>query len=113
MDNRGELGIMVGYSISHPQGTYHIMNLKTKKLSLMRDILWLGKLYGDFEEDVFEEPNITLENTTRTKYFKDLSSVFYGGNEEEFAKQFESAVAERIVVLTNDLVNQEMQFLPF
>ena len=32
-------------------------------------------------------------------------------NPEEFAKQFESAVAERIVVLTNDLVNQEMQFL--
>tara|TARA_Y100000593_G_C4272698_1_gene318262 strand:+ start:19 stop:1404 length:1386 start_codon:yes stop_codon:yes gene_type:complete len=30
---------------------------------------------------------------------------------EEFAKQFESAVAERIVVLTDELVNQEMQFL--
>ena len=30
---------------------------------------------------------------------------------EEFAKQFESAVAERIVVLTNELVNQEMAFL--
>jgi len=30
---------------------------------------------------------------------------------EEFAKQFESAVAERIVALTNDLVDQEMQFL--
>ena len=32
-------------------------------------------------------------------------------NPEEFAKQFESAVAERIVVLTDELVNQEMQFL--
>tara|TARA_Y100001938_G_scaffold27401_1_gene36948 strand:- start:4816 stop:7161 length:2346 start_codon:yes stop_codon:yes gene_type:complete len=30
---------------------------------------------------------------------------------EEFAKQFESAVAERIVVLTNELVDQEMAFL--
>ena len=30
---------------------------------------------------------------------------------ESFAIQYESAVAERIVVLTNDLVNQEMQFL--
>ena len=31
-------------------------------------------------------------------------------NPEEFAKQFESAVAERIVVLTDELVNQEMRF---
>ena len=30
---------------------------------------------------------------------------------EEFAKQFASAVAERIVVLTDELINQEMQFL--
>ena len=54
---------------------------------LNKDRLRFGKLYSDFEEDVFEEPNITLENTTRTKYFKDLSSVFYGGTQEEFAKQ--------------------------
>ena len=48
-----------------------------------------GKLYGDFGEDVFEKPNITLENTTRTKYFKDLSSVFYASNttSEEWAQQ--------------------------
>ena len=30
---------------------------------------------------------------------------------EEFVKQFNSAVAEQIVTLTNDLVNQEMAFL--
>ena len=56
---------------------------------LNRDRLRFGKLYGDFGEDVFEKPNITLENTTRTKYFKDLSSVFYASNttSEEWAQQ--------------------------
>ena len=69
-------------------GYNNFIKMKEKTFNpLNRDRVRFGKLYGDFEEDVFEEPNITLENTTRTKYFKDLSSVFYGGNEEEFAKQ--------------------------
>ena len=69
-------------------GYNNFIKMKEKTFNpLNRDRVRFGKLYGDFEEDVFEEPNITLENTTRTKYFKDLSSVFYGGNQEEFAKQ--------------------------
>jgi hypothetical protein len=64
------------------------IKMKERTLNpLNKDRVRFGKLYGDFEEDVFEQPNITLENTTRTKYFKDLSSVFYGGTEEEFANQ--------------------------
>lgn len=54
---------------------------------LNRDRIRFGKLYGQYEEDVLENPNIVLESTTRTKYFKDLSSVFYNGNEKQFAKQ--------------------------
>ena len=54
---------------------------------LNRDRIRFGKLYRQFEEDVFEDPNITGESTRRTKYFKDLQSVFYGGNAEDFSKQ--------------------------
>jgi sulfur relay (sulfurtransferase) DsrC/TusE family protein len=56
---------------------------------LNKDRLRFGKLYRDFEEEVFETPNITLENTTRTKYFKDLSAVFYDNNttDKEWAEQ--------------------------
>ena len=56
---------------------------------LNRDRLRFGKLYGEFEEDIFEKPNIELENTTRTPYFKDLSSVFYATDTtpEEWAQQ--------------------------
>ena len=56
---------------------------------LNKDRLRFGKLYRDFEEEVFETPNITLENTTRTKYFKDLAAVFYDNKttDKEWAEQ--------------------------
>ena len=62
-----------------------------------------GNLSGGMESSNHLEESIIRKNTF-------VPSLDYG-NPEEFAKQFESAVAERIVVLTDELVNQEMQFL--
>ena len=54
---------------------------------LNKDRLRFGKLYRQFEEEVLEMPNIQGEATTRTPYMKDLTTVFYTGTAEEYAKQ--------------------------
>ena len=69
-------------------GYNNVIKIKERAFNpLNRDRLRFSKLYSEFEEEVFEAPNIELENTTRTKYFKDLSTMFYTGTEDEFAKQ--------------------------
>jgi len=69
-------------------GYNNYIKIKDRTLNpLNKDRIRFGKLYGEYEQDVLENPNITLESTSRTKYFKDLSTVFYTGDEKEFAKQ--------------------------
>lgn len=69
-------------------GYNNYIKIKDRTLNpLNKDRVRFGKLYGEYEQDVLENPNVTLESTSRTKYFKDLSTVFYTGDEKEFSKQ--------------------------
>ena len=46
-DNRGKLGIFVGYRYNQPDGTYKSYNLSTRKFSSSRDVIWLNKFYTE------------------------------------------------------------------
>lgn len=47
-----------------------------------------GKLYNDFEKEVYDTPDMEFEKTTRTPYYKALREVFYKGTSEQFARQY-------------------------
>ena len=63
LEDKGNVCIMVGYAENHAGDAYCMLNLKTKQISVSRDVCWLGKSYGDYMklkdspevEDVDEE----------------------------------------------------------
>ena len=46
--NHGDPAIWVGYTESHPTGTYWIFNLKTKKIIFTRDVTFPQKSYSEY-----------------------------------------------------------------
>ena len=47
--NRGEVKVFVGYAKDHDKDVYRMFNMKTRKVSLTRDVRWLSKLFGDYK----------------------------------------------------------------
>ena len=41
--NQGVTGIWAGFAESHPVGTYHVYNLKTRKMILTKDVIFSQK----------------------------------------------------------------------
>jgi transposase InsO family protein len=47
--NRGKTYMFVGYPTDYPRGTYRFYNLITNKITHSRDIQWLNKTWGEYE----------------------------------------------------------------
>ena len=48
LEDKGNVSMMVGYAENHAGDVYRMLNLRTKKISLSRDICWLKKSYGEY-----------------------------------------------------------------
>ena len=46
MSNRGTTHLFVGYCDNHAENTYRMLNPKTKKISITRNIKWLNRMYN-------------------------------------------------------------------
>ena len=84
LENRGIIGLFMGYSPNHAEGVYRFYCPETKGMRISRDIKWLGKTYkayqtakesGDIEDpqyvtvetdpkDINDQNNITPEELT-------------------------------------------------
>ena len=82
--NRGEACIFVGYPSNHPSSTYRMLNLRTHKVIISRDIIWMHKMHGKDKST----PNIdgsatssSLRRSTvmRASSMRATSSVLFGG----------------------------------
>ena len=63
MPGRGKTCMWLGYAKNHPAGTYRVLNLKTRKVIITRDVLFLRRSYGDWENDKIQEVSSpTLKN---------------------------------------------------
>ena len=40
--------MLIGYVKNYTIGTYRMLNLRTKHIILIRDIIWLNKTYGEY-----------------------------------------------------------------
>ena len=50
IENRGILSIFLGYSENRSKGTYRFYNLKTNRVIMSRDIIWVDKLMKDLKD---------------------------------------------------------------
>jgi hypothetical protein len=48
LENRGCACLFLGHAPNHADNTYRFLNLTTKKVIVSRDVVWLGKCYGDW-----------------------------------------------------------------
>ena len=50
-ENRGEMGIFVGYHQDHSHSVYRIFKLESQNVFLTKDITWLGMLYKQWVKE--------------------------------------------------------------
>jgi hypothetical protein len=85
LENRGTTAMFVGYSNDHPSDTYRFINIKTRKLLISRDVKWLGKTWGEYNNNT---NNKTFINPTPDMFWNDDSStgsinLNWGGNNSD------------------------------
>jgi hypothetical protein len=49
LDDRGQVAMFVGYSDDHPEKTYRLVNVKTLRVIMSRDLKWLGIMWGAYK----------------------------------------------------------------
>ena len=48
LEDQGVTCIFLGYAQNHTGGIYLMLNLRTKRIVLIRDVIWLNKTYGEY-----------------------------------------------------------------
>ena len=48
LEDRGKACMFVGYAKDHTGDTYRMLNLKTKKIWISRDVIWVQQSFGDY-----------------------------------------------------------------
>ena len=65
-NDRGFKCIFVGYTNDHTEETYRMYNMKTRKAILSRDVTWLNKFDGNYDnnkiEYIYDDDEIEVEN---------------------------------------------------
>ena len=46
LEDKGIVCLFLGYAEDHPEDTYRMLNLETKKVIITRDVKWLNKTYN-------------------------------------------------------------------
>ena len=48
LEDWGNKLMLLGYAQNDTGGTYHMLNIRTKRVVLSHDIIWLNKTYGEY-----------------------------------------------------------------
>ena len=75
MENKGRPCIMVGYNPDHPNGTYRMLDLKTRKVILSRDVRWIGKNYRKWRQTRKELESDSEEESEEDNVMEDYKNV--------------------------------------
>ena len=59
LENRGIVCLFLGYAADHPEDTYRMLNLETKKVIITRDVKWLNKMHNKISK---EKRIVTIQN---------------------------------------------------
>jgi hypothetical protein len=72
LENRGRSCLFLGHAPNHADDTYCFMNLTTKKVLVSRDVVWLGKCYGDWRGITSNVINAVPTDTNDSYFIDDL-----------------------------------------
>ena len=48
LEDQGMTSMFLDYALNHTGGTYRMLNIRTKRIVLIRDVIWLIKTYGEY-----------------------------------------------------------------
>ena len=52
LENKGTVCVFIGYPDNHASDCFRLLNTKTNKIVMSRDVTWLNKTYGEFKKIV-------------------------------------------------------------
>ena len=94
--DRGIPCVFVGYARNHAGNVYRMFNMKTNKVMITRDIIWIGKFYGDYM-------GITKKNVTHLMDGHDISHDSEG---EELDETHQTTTAPAVETVANETENE-------
>ena len=59
LKDRGIVCLFLGYAADHPEDTYRMLNLETKKVIITRDVKWINKMNNKTRN---EKRIVTIQN---------------------------------------------------
>ena len=51
LEDKGIVCLFLGYAEDHPEDTYRMLNLETKKVIITRDVKWLNKMHNKIRNE--------------------------------------------------------------
>ena len=48
LEDRGIICMFLGYTQNHTGGIYLMLNIRTKCIVLIHDVIWINKTYGEY-----------------------------------------------------------------
>ena len=125
----GVPGIWIGYAEGHPTGTYWVINRKTRKIILTRELTFLQKLYGEYskivksvlvtmscegsddEEELKKVPIISNDNDNSLNSASNSETNFENNNKNVFDEDIDEEVEATPKTTINAKVVQAMKKL--
>jgi hypothetical protein len=69
LNDRGIVGLFVGYPDNHADDVYRIFNIKTKQIVKSRDLAWLNLSYGNWKSKYNnQQPQDDEDNSDTVHY---------------------------------------------
>ena len=68
LENRGVEMIWLGFAEDHSSGVFRLLNPKTRKVNVSRDVSFTGKTYGEWCKDKNYAKNIEVKNSKNEEY---------------------------------------------
>ena len=66
VENKGLVGMMVGYGEENGTGSFRMLNMRTRRIIITRDVGWLEIKYGEWVKKAKEMESVD-SNTTRSE----------------------------------------------
>ena len=96
--------MFLGYAKNHGNGVYQMLNLKSNKVMLKRDISWTKKFYGSYQGKTIEEFILNMEK--EGKLNKEATNSNKNDNEEIIIFNVEDE-GERQLLFDNTIQEEE------
>ena len=109
IDNRGFVGMFVGYPADHAENTFLMMNIKTKRTVITRSVEWYNESYGETMKLKENEKSVVPVNDDNSDIETNDEYIILdiGGIEEELSNKENKSRTENETIDITSNTNEE------